>query len=150
MKRFRFRLKRLQELRTLEEERAEAALRQARARVAGAEDVVHGLHNDVTEVFSGLTRALASGRVAPEEPARVTAHAARIELALAVAQRDLELARRLASEAAADLQKRRSERKALDELERRARETWHVDAVREENAFFDEVAVMRHAASQLR
>lgn len=145
MKRFRFRLKKILDVRRIEEDQAALRLKQTTARLREVEARIEGARRDHAEVYRELANAIASGALAPEAPIQAATHATRLERAIREAEREkAEIAQqiRLAEQ---DLRRRRTARRALEELETREVTAWKDEVRRDENAILDEVASVRHS-----
>jgi flagellar export protein FliJ len=144
MKAFRFRLKKILDVRRVEEDQSALRLKQATARLREIDALIDLARRDHAEVYRELAVALASGALPPEAPALAATHAARIERAIREAERGRGDAEKLVRQAEIDLRRRRTARRAIEELESRELGAWKEDARREENTFLDEVALTRH------
>jgi flagellar export protein FliJ len=145
MKAFRFRLKRLLDVRRIEEDQSALRLRQTTARLREIDARIENARRDHAEVYRELAVTLGTGSLAPEAPMQAATHALRIERAIREAERERCDAEKLARQAEQDLRRRKTARRALEELESREIGAWKDDVRRAENAFLDEVASMRHA-----
>jgi flagellar export protein FliJ len=142
---FRFRLKKILDVRRIEEDQAALRLKQSSSRLREIDNRIETARRDHAEVYRELSQALAGGALGPEAPVQAATHASRIERAIREAERErLEAMQNLRS-AEQDLRRRRTARRALEELESRALTGWKDEARRAENAFLDEVASIRHA-----
>ncbi len=146
MQRFRFRLGRLLDIRRLEEDQAVAVLREASLKLGGLEERLAAIEAEHRGIFRALAAALAKGGLDPAAPMQAALHGARLERLIRETERERADAQVAVRAAQAELQRRRSARKAFEELETRARRDWTEEARREENAFIDEVAGARFAA----
>ena len=148
MKAFRFRLKRLLDVRRIEESQSAARLRQTTARLHDIDARIASARRDHAGVFRDLADHLDQGALPPQAPANAATHASRLERAIRQAERERADAERLVRQAEQDLRRRTTARRALEALESRALETWKDEARRDENAFLDEVAGTRHARAR--
>ncbi len=146
MKTFDFRLARLLDLRRIEEAQSASALRRAAARLAEADERLAQLRRDHAELFRELADALARRTALPEEPMHAAVHAGRLERVIREAERARAECAQSVVAAELELRKRRAAMRALEELEHKARAAWNEESRREENAWLDEVASIRHAA----
>jgi flagellar export protein FliJ len=147
MKRFRFRLEKILGVRRVEEDQAVFRLRQAAARLQEIDARIQVARQDHAEVFRELAEALRRGALRPGAPVEAAAHASRLERGIREAERERVEALQSLKQAELELRRRRTARRALEELESRAASSWKDDVRREENAFLDEVASIRHARS---
>jgi flagellar biosynthesis chaperone FliJ len=106
---------------------------------------LEGARRDHAEVYRELAMALAGGVLAPEAPVQAATHAARIERAIREAERERLEAVQNCRVAEQELRRRRTARRALEELESREVTAWKDELRRDENALLDEVASVRHA-----
>ncbi|WP_108664220.1 flagellar FliJ family protein [Euzebya rosea] len=142
MKRFAFRLSRVQRVREIERDRARGEWARARAQQTAAEQQLQTLRADAAAEANGL----GTGTVMTTADVRAAAFRASLR-ARAAEMATMELARaREATEArAAELLAANTAVDALDKLEQRHRETWEADARRHEAAVLDDVATTRSA-----
>jgi flagellar protein FliJ len=145
MKRFRFRLKKILDVRRIEEDQAALRLKQATARLREIDARLEGARRDHAEVYRELAQALVKGALAPEAPSQAATHAIRIERAIREAEREKAEAAQQVRVAEQDLRRRRTARRALEELEAREVLAWKDEVRRDENATLDEVASIRHS-----
>jgi flagellar protein FliJ len=145
MKAFRFRLKKILDVRRIEEDQAALRLKQATARLREIDARIEVSRQDHAEVYRELAAALAAGALFGEAPVHAATHAARIERAIREAERERADSEKFVRQAESDLKRRRTARRALEELESREVAAWRHEARREELAFLDEVASTRHA-----
>jgi flagellar FliJ protein len=141
---FRFRLKKILDVRRLEEDQATLRLKQTTSRLKEIDALIEGARRDHAELYRELAVALGGGALPPEAPAQAALHATRIERAIREAERERTDAVQSVRSAEQDLRRRTTARKALEELETRAVTGWKEDLRRAENAFLDEVASVRH------
>jgi flagellar biosynthesis chaperone FliJ len=142
MKAFRFRLRRLLDIRRVEEREAEAVARAAAAKLAELDLA----HESLRREREGLRADYAAAAGRPADLRLALEHEARLDEALRRIEKSRDDARRAATEAEAEARRRRGARRALEELENRARETWSEDARRAETALMDEIAAGRRRA----
>lgn len=147
-KAFRFRLERLLSLRRLEEREAEAAAREAALRLGRAEEACDALRSARAEAWGWIARGGVEATARPDGPRLMLEHGARLDGLLERREAERDAARKAA--VAADEARRRARvaRKALDEIEARAKSAWRAEAARDEAAFMDEVAAGRFAAAR--
>lgn len=145
MKAFRFRLKKILDVRRIEEDQSAMRLKQTTARLREVDARIELARRDHAEVYRELAVSLGAGSLAPEAPAQAATHASRLERAIREAERERVDAEKLVRQAEQDLRRRRTARRALEELESREVGAWKEEARREENAFLDEVAMSRYA-----
>jgi flagellar export protein FliJ len=145
MKAFRFRLKRLLDVRRVEENQSAARLRQTTARLRELDARIASAQREHAEVFRDLADHLGAGGLPPEAPLHAATHAGRIDRAIRQAERERADAEKLVRQAEQELRRRKTARRALEELETRELGGWKDDLRRSENAFLDEVASTRHA-----
>ena len=146
MKRFRFRLARVQRVRVIEEEVARAALQAAQARARDADTLARAAHDEVESARAELRSLLAGGAIDPgavlwrqtlldrlrQRSEALRRQAAQLERAAARERELWQLAVR--------------ERDALERLEERRRAEHMVAAERRANIELDEIAGVRAAA----
>ena len=142
---FRFRLKKILDVRRIEEDQAALRLKQTTSRLREIDSRIEHARRDHADVYRELSTALAGGRLGPEAPVQAATHATRIERAIREAERERIEAVQSVRHAEQDLRRRRTARRALEELESRAITSWKDEGRRAENAFLDEVASVRHA-----
>jgi flagellar export protein FliJ len=148
MKAFRFRLKRLLDVRRLEEQQSTTRLRQTTARLKEAEARIATARRDQAAVFQDLSDGLARGGLAADAPAQAATHATRLDRAIREAERERTDAESLVRQAQQDLRRRTTARRAIEELQSREAGAWKDETRRAENAFLDEVASRRHAGAR--
>jgi flagellar export protein FliJ len=144
MKAFRFRLKKILSVRRLEEEQSILRLKQATVRLREIDARIELGRRDHAEIYRELAAALACGGLPAEAPALAATHASRIDRMIREAERERIDAEKLVRQAEQDLRRRRTARRAIEELESREVAAWKSGLLREENAFLDEVASTRH------
>ncbi len=145
MKRFRFRLKRLLDVRRIEEDQAALALRRAMQTLGAIEERIMGLRAEHQTLYRDLGVLLARGTTDPAAPVQTGLHAGRIERLVRAAERERDDAAQAVRTAQQELQKRKAARRAFEQLEEKERAAWAEESRREENAFLDEVAGTRFA-----
>src|SRR5262245_20216056 len=148
MKAFRFRLKKILDVRRIEEDQSTLRLKQAAATLREIDARIELCRRDHADIYRELALALGAGRLAPLAPAQAATHASRLERAIREAGRERGDAEKLLRQAEQDLRRRRTARRALEELESREAGAWKDEARREENAFLDEVASTRHLVAR--
>jgi flagellar export protein FliJ len=148
MKAFRFRLKKILDVRRIEEDQAALRLKQATAALREIDARIESGRRDHAEVYRELALTLGLGALPPEAPAQAAMHAARLERAIREAERERVDAEKQVRQAEQDLRRRRAARRALEELQSREVGAWKDEVRREENAFLDEVASIRHARAR--
>ena len=142
MKRFAFRLSRVQRVREIERDRARGEWARARAEQTAVEQQLDKLRADAAAEANGLgpgtvmtTADVRAAAFRASLRARA-AEMATLELAQAQQVTDARTAELLAATTAVD---------ALDKLEQRHREAWETDARRHDAAVLDDVATTRSA-----
>ena len=145
MKAFRFRLKRLLDVRRVEENQSAVRLRQTTARLRDLDARIASARRDQADVFRDLSENLSAGGLPAEAPVQAATHASRIDRSIRQAERERADAEQLMRQAQQDLRRRKTARRAIEELQSRELGTWREDVRRSENAFLDEVASTRHA-----
>jgi flagellar biosynthesis chaperone FliJ len=145
-KTFRFRLQRLLELRRLEEREAESVALAAAARATAAEEACAALRRDRERTARELPETATRPDARPGDTALLLAHAVRLDEALKRLEAERDQLRKAAAEAEAERARRRAARRALEELETKAREQWAAEVRRLEIAEIDEIAATRHLA----
>jgi flagellar export protein FliJ len=148
IKAFRFRLDRLLSVRRVEEREAEGRARDAAHGLRRAEEECDALRDARTEALAEVTSSAAKAGARPDGPRLALEFAARLDDAFKRSEGAREIARRKAAEAEASWRRARTARRALEEIEQRAREEWRARAARDEAAFLDEVAAGRFAAAR--
>jgi flagellar export protein FliJ len=144
MKAFRFRLKKILDVRRIEEDQSTLRLKQVTSALREIDARIDLCRRDHAEVYRELALALCSGKLPPMAPVQAATHATRLERAIREAERQRVDAEKLVRTAEQDLRRRRTARRALEELQSRETDAWKEEARREENAFLDEVASTRH------
>jgi flagellar FliJ protein len=146
MKRFRFRLERVQRVRVIEEEVARAVLQAAEARAQEAESRARAAQAEIEAARTELRALLGGGAVDP------TAVLWRQQLLDGLRRRQ-DVARREAAQLERKAARERElwqlaarEREALERLEQRRRADHAVEAERRANLELDEIAGVRAAA----
>lgn len=148
MKIFRFRLKKILDVRKAEEDQSALRLKQTSTRLKEIDARIECARRDHSEVFRELSAAIGSGALPPDGPIQAANHATRIERTIREAERERTEAVQLVRQAEQDLKRRRTARRALEELETREIGTWKEEVRRSENAFLDEVASVRFARTE--
>jgi flagellar export protein FliJ len=144
MKRFRFRLKKILDVRRIEEDQAALRLKQTTSRLQEIDARIENARRDHAEVYRELALALTRGSLHPDAPVAAATHAMRLERAIREAEREKAEAVQQVRFAEQELRRRRTARRALEELETREASSWKDEVRRVENAVLDEVASMRH------
>jgi flagellar export protein FliJ len=145
MKRFRFRLKKILDVRRIEEDQAALRLKQTTARLREVDARIEGARRDHAEVYRELANAIETGALAPEAPMQAATHATRLERVIREAEREKAEVAQQVRLAEQELRRRRTARRALEELETREVTAWKDEVRRDENAVLDEVASVRHS-----
>ena len=146
MKRFRFRLERVQRVRVIEEEVARAALQTAQARARGADALAKDAQAEVEGARDELRGLLAGGAVDPGAVLWRQALLDRLRQRSEALRRQAVKLERAATRELELWQVAVRERDALERLEERRRADHAVAAERRANAELDEIAGVRAAA----
>src|SRR5262245_55393217 len=132
MKAFRFRLKKILDVRRIEEDQSALRLKQVTANLREIDARIELCRRDHAEVYRGLAPAPGCGRLPRLAPVQAATHATRLERAIREAERQRADAEKLVRQAEQDLRRRRTARRALEELESREIDAWKEEARREE------------------
>ncbi len=145
-KTFRFRLKRLLDLRRLEEREAEGLAIAAASRAADLEETCAVLMTERERLSRDLPNAAARNVDRQDEIRLLIEHSVRLDESLRRLSAERDLARTAAAMAEAERARRRSARRALEELETRSSDQWNEELRRLETIEIDEIAATRFFA----
>jgi flagellar biosynthesis chaperone FliJ len=144
-KAFRFKLGRLLALRRVEERQAASASRAATERLCALDEACESLRGEREALFRALPEAVVATSEAPEGPRLILDQGRRLDGVLKRFCDEREVARRAATQAETEVARRRSARRALEELERIKKTEWAADLRRREAEEMDEIAGRRAA-----
>ncbi len=147
-KTFRFRLKRLLDLRRLEEREAEGLALAAARRAADLEESCQSLSLERERLARELPQAAVRSGDRQGEIRLLIEHGVRLDESLRRMSAERDLARKEALQAEAERARRRSARRALEELETRAKDQWGEELRRLETIEIDEIAATRFFAKR--
>lgn len=147
-KTFRFRLKRLLDLRRLEEREAEGLALAAARRAADLEESCLSLSLERERLARELPQAAVRSADRQVEIRLLIEHGVRLDESLRRLSAERDVARKEALQAEAERARRRSARRALEELETRAKDQWGEELRRLETIEIDEIAATRFFAKR--
>lgn len=147
-KTFRFRLKRLLDLRRLEEREAEGLALAAARRAADLEESCLSLSLERERLARELPQAAVRNADRQVEIRLLIEHGVRLDESLRRLSAERDVARKEALQAEAERARRRSARRALEELETRAKDQWGEELRRLETIEIDEIAATRFFAKR--